>query len=191
MNWQPTLTGSSLRLRPLVAEDFDELFAAASDPLIWEQHPDRHRYTLERFKIYFQSAIECKGALIVTDLNTGRVIGSSRYTDHDPGKSFVVVGYTFLTRENWGGPRNLELKTLMLNHAFQFVETVYFVVGKTNIRSQRAMAKIGGVVTELRSTAPNEVVFQIQKGEGTLEFPPMNGARPLHSNERHKMSDKK
>jgi RimJ/RimL family protein N-acetyltransferase len=164
MNWQPTLIGSSLQLRPLVEEDFDALYAAASDPLIWEQHPDRERYTLERFKVYFQSGIECKGALIASDLKTDKIIGCSRFTGHDVQKSFVLVGYTFLTRENWGGQRNRELKTLMLDYAFQFVESAYFVVGKTNFRSQRAMAKMGGIiVTDMKPVDSTEIVFQIKK----------------------------
>src|SRR5687768_14099557 len=113
MNWQPTLTGSSLKIRPLVENDFEALYEAASDPLIWEQHPDRNRYTPDRFKIYFQSALDCKGAIVVCDLKTGKIIGSSRFTDYDAEKSFVLIGYTFLTREKWGGRHNLELKTLM------------------------------------------------------------------------------
>jgi RimJ/RimL family protein N-acetyltransferase len=162
VNWQPTLTGSSLLLRPLVEEDFDALFEAASDPLIWEQHPDRERYTLERFKIYFRSGIESKGALAVCDLKTGQIIGSSRFTDHNPEKSFVAIGYSFLKRSYWGGKFNLEMKTLMLDYAFRFVKSVYFVVGKSNFRSQQAMAKIGGiVVTEMQPSIKDEIVFKI------------------------------
>jgi len=166
MNWQPTLTGSSLQLRPLVEEDFDALYAAASDPFIWEQHPDRERYTLDRFRMYFRSGMDTKGALVVCDGKTGQVIGSSRFTNHDSEKSYVLVGFTFLTRENWGGERNLELKTLMLNYAFQFVEAVYFLVGKANLRSQRAMAKIGGrIVTDLKPAVAGDLVFKINKSD--------------------------
>ena len=170
MNWQPTLIGPTLRLRPLVEEDFDALYPVASDPLIWEQHPDRERYTLEGFRVYFRSGIDSKGALLVFDLQTGKVIGSSRFTKYNSKTSSLEIGYTFLTREYWGGERNRELKTLMLNHAFQFVETVYFVVGKTNFRSQQAMLKIGGVIVSDVSTVPlsgdlsSKVVFKIEKG---------------------------
>lgn len=158
------LIGSSLRLRSLTEEDFDALYAAASDPLIWEQHPDRERYTLERFKEYFRSGIECKGALVVCDLKTGRIVGSSRFTDYDSEKSFVLIGFTFLCREYWGGKYNLELKTLMLDYAFQYVESVYFVVGNRNLRSQKAMGKIGGnIVTEIKPAVAGDLVFKINK----------------------------
>jgi RimJ/RimL family protein N-acetyltransferase len=55
---QPTLTGTLLELRPLRLDDFDALFAAASDPLIWEQHPESDRYERTVFQRYFDGAIE-------------------------------------------------------------------------------------------------------------------------------------
>jgi len=141
--WQPELRGRDLYLRPLTVSDFDALFAAASDPLIWELHPDRERYQRERFEVYFQSGLDSGGALAVIAQESGKIIGSSRFTGHHPPTSSIEVGYTFLTRDYWGGRYNAELKRLMLDHAFQFVERVYFVVGRENFRSQAALAKIG------------------------------------------------
>jgi len=40
---QPHLVGDLLEVRPLRPEDWESLFAVASDPLIWEQHPARDR----------------------------------------------------------------------------------------------------------------------------------------------------
>lgn len=191
MNWQPTLIGSSLLLRPLAERDFDSLFSAASDPGIWEQHPDRERHTRERFQIYFRSGIEPKGALVILDLKNGKLIGSSRFTRFNPETSSVEIGYTFLTREYWGGKFNLELKTLMLNYAFQFVENAYFVVGKTNLRSRKAMSKIGGVEVTEAGASPvsadlqTSVIYRIhqsewlQRGRALLPFdqPALNTPR--------------
>jgi hypothetical protein len=50
LDLQPTLTGTHITLRPLPASDFDGLFAAASDPWIWAQHPDPGRGTREGFR---------------------------------------------------------------------------------------------------------------------------------------------
>ncbi len=175
IHWQPTLVGNSLRLRPLIEKDFEPLFSAASDPLIWELHPDHKRYTRERFEVFFRSGIESKGALAVVDLKSGRIIGSSRYTDYNPQTSSVEIGFTFLTRDYWGGTRNRELKALMMGYAFQFVETAYFVVGKNNHRSRKAMAKIGGVEVTNASPTPvtgdisTSVVFQIRKSDWLKE----------------------
>ncbi len=140
---QPVLKGKLVELRPLRREDFDALFAAASDPLIWEQHPERDRYTREVFQRYFDGAIESGGAFAVIERNTGRTIGSSRYHDLKPAESQVEIGFTFLERAFWGGAYNGEMKRLMLEHAFRFVDRVVFVIGESNLRSQKAILKIG------------------------------------------------
>jgi RimJ/RimL family protein N-acetyltransferase len=143
VNLQPTLRGSSIEFRPLKPEDFDELFKAASDPLIWELHPQPDRYKLEVFQKYFDSAIESKGAFVVIDLRSREIIGSSRYYKYNPDRREVAIGYTFLTRAFWGGATNREMKSLMLDHAFQFVDRVLFEVGEKNMRSRKALDKIG------------------------------------------------
>jgi RimJ/RimL family protein N-acetyltransferase len=143
---QPHLTGSLVELRPLREEDFDALYAAASDPLIWEQHPESDRWTLPVFQRYFSGAIASGGAFLIRDAKTGEVIGSSRYHDLDEDKSEIEIGWTFLARSHWGGHYNRELKALMLAHAFQFVESVVFKVGVENYRSRRAVEKLGGVL---------------------------------------------
>ena len=121
---QPVLKGSLLELRPLRADDQDALFAAASDPLIWEQHPQRNRHEPEVFRGYFAEQLASGGALIVLDAQTGEAIGLSRYNGHDAERSEVEIGWTFLVRRCWGGVYNRELKDLMLGHAFLSVDSV-------------------------------------------------------------------
>ncbi|MBV9010235.1 MAG: GNAT family N-acetyltransferase [Verrucomicrobia bacterium] len=140
---QPTLRGPLLELRPLAPADFDALFHAAGDPLIWEQHPESDRYKPEVFARYFAGALESKGAFAIIERSSGRVIGSSRYCHLDEANGEVEIGWTFLERKFWGGEYNAELKTLMLDHAFRFVRRVLFVVGENNIRSRRAVEKLG------------------------------------------------
>ena len=140
---QPTLQGNLIELRPLKPEDFDALFHAASDPLIWEQHPEPDRYKREVFQRYFDGGLASRGALVVVDSKSGRIIGSSRYHDLKPEDDEIEIGFTFLEREFWGGTYNGELKSLMLEHAFRFVKRVVFVVGENNLRSQKALHKIG------------------------------------------------
>jgi len=142
---QPVLEGPLVRLRPLLAADYDDLYRVARDPLIWEQHPAKERYKEEVFRTFFREALESGGALIATDSKTGQVIGSSRFNAYDPEKGEIEIGWTFLARSHWGGSYNGEMKQLMLRHAFQFVNHVVFVIGEHNIRSQKAVEKIGGV----------------------------------------------
>lgn len=142
---QPVLKGQLLELRPLRPEDFSDLYAVASDPLIWEQHPHNTRYQEEVFKKFFRDALACGGALIAIDSQTSRVIGSSRYDGYHKEKSQVEIGWTFLARSHWGGIYNGEMKRLMLEHAFKFVKNVVFVIGIQNFRSQKAVEKLGAV----------------------------------------------
>ncbi len=140
---QPFLSGELVRLRPLRSEDWDELYAIASDPLIWEQHPANDRHKEEVFRGFFREALESGGALIIMDVENGAVIGSSRFHGYDQSKSEVEIGWTFLARSHWGGIYNKELKQLMLEHAFRFVRSIIFLIGPQNLRSQRAVEKIG------------------------------------------------
>ena len=142
---QPHLKGELIELRPLAPEDWHELFAVASDPLIWEQHPENDRYKEDVFKIFFEGALESGGAFVVVDTKTQQIIGSTRFNGYDAKKSEVEIGWTFLARKYWGGRYNREMKQLMLAHAFEFVENVVFFVGENNIRSKRATEKIGAV----------------------------------------------
>lgn len=160
---QPTLTGRLLELRPLRRDDFDALYDAASDPLIWEQHPESDRYKRDVFQRYFDGAIESGGAFAVVDRQTGKIIGSSRYHGYDEAASEIEIGWTFLERACWGGAYNREMKRLMVGHALRFVTRVLFLVGLTNTRSQRAMEKVGGVRAGIRANAAGResVVFEI------------------------------
>ncbi|MBI2729935.1 MAG: GNAT family N-acetyltransferase [Sphingobacteriales bacterium] len=143
---QPTLQNEWVKMRPLKEDDFEELYKVASDPLIWEQHPSKTRYQREVFQNYFKGAMESGGAFAVYDNKTGEMIGSTRLYDYDETNRSILIGYTFIARHCWGSNYNRSMKTLMLNHAFRFVDKVIFHVGENNIRSRKAMEKLGGVL---------------------------------------------
>jgi len=167
-DFQPTLTGPSVIVRPIAADDWVGLFAAGSDPDIWKVHPRSDRYTEPVFREYFDSAVASKTAFVFVDRSTDRLIGSSRYYGFDAERSKIEIGWTFIVRSHWGGKANREVKRLMLDHAFGFVDTVIFWVGEKNWRSLGAMEKIGGVrrkglfTRELSGPVPH-VIFEIGK----------------------------
>ena len=162
---QPTLNGSLVNLRPLQPGDYEALYAVASDPLIWEQHPNHDRYQPEVFQAFFQGALESGGAFLVTDAATGEVIGSTRFNGYDEATREIEIGWTFLARSRWGGAYNGEMKRLLLEHAFQFVDRVLFVIGEHNVRSRRALEKIGGTLVDTRSEpgGQSKVVYAITR----------------------------
>jgi RimJ/RimL family protein N-acetyltransferase len=171
MDLQPTLTGALVVLRPTVAGDWDAMYAAASDPLIWTAHPAHDRWKEAEFRAYFAGALESGGGLTILDKASGALIGASRYACHDPERDEIEIGWTFLSRAYWGGAYNRDLKRLMVNHMLQHVGCVIFQVGETNWRSQAAMRKIGGVLRdEVRErgygadgTVVRQLVFEIRK----------------------------
>jgi RimJ/RimL family protein N-acetyltransferase len=154
---QPVLKGELIELRPLKPDDWDELFAVASDSLIWEQHPEPDRYKENVFRVFFQGALECGGAFVIIDRKTQQIIGSTRFYGYDPEKSEIEIGWTFLARKYWGGRYNAEMKRLLLTHAFKFVENVVFFVGEENVRSEGLWKKLARSKSE-RLRGRTEVV---------------------------------
>src|SRR5262249_37597514 len=138
---QPRLLGALVELRPVRPDDWEGMFAAAADPQIWAVHPVSNRHQEPIFREFFDSALTSHAALTILDRKTGQIIGSSRYHGYDPAISEIEIGWTFLSKPYWGGEYNREVKRLMLDHIFQFVDTVIFMVGEFNFRSQRAMEK--------------------------------------------------
>ena len=154
---QPTLTGDLVTLRPLRPDDFDALFAVASDALIWEQHPVRDRYKEEVFRGFFDEGLAGAGAFLASDSRDGSVIGSSRYHAYSEAASEIEIGWSFLARSHWGGAANGEMKRLMLHHVFRFVKSVVFIVGPENLRSQKALEKIGALRDGVRLNSRSEM----------------------------------
>lgn len=152
-DYQPVLRGELVELRPLHSEDCEDLYAVAADPLIWEQHPDKTRHERQGFLTFFRESVASGGALAVVDLETQRLIGSSRFHAWNHERREVEIGWTFLARSHWGGTYNRQVKELMLAHAFRFVDRVVFLVGVENRRSQRAVEKLGAARVGQRSDA--------------------------------------
>lgn len=152
---QPVLTGNSIELRPLTKNDYESLYQVANDPLIWEQHPSPFRYKRDVFDAeIFSTGLVSNATLIAIDKRTSQMIGSSRYYDVDSKHRELAIGFTFLARSHWGGAANQEMKSLMLTHAFTWAKRVWFHVASNNVRSCRALEKIGA---KLSHTAPRTV----------------------------------
>ena len=172
MHWQPdTLENELVKLVPLKEEDFDRLLKVASDPLIWEQHPAKDRYKREVFRSYFDSAVASGSAFLILENSTGELIGSTRYYDYKPELSRIAIGYTFITKEFWGGKYNAAVKKLMLDYAFDFVDSVVFHIGPTNFRSQQAILKIGATkIGEEEYNGISQFVYEIRKNPHRLSI---------------------
>ena len=140
---QPVLETAALRLLPLQASDFADLYAVAADPAVWAQHPNPDRWRPAAFATFFAGALQSRGAFKVVDKATGATLGSTRFYDHDARDRSVLIGYTFYGTRSWGTGVNPAVKALLLDYAFGFVDAVRFHVGARNVRSQRAIERLG------------------------------------------------
>lgn len=180
MDRQPLLRGGKLLLRPLRPDDWEALHTAASDPRIWDQHPDPERWREPIFRAFFADALEAGGALTMIEAASGAVIGSSQFANFSPEKGgSVEIGRTFIMRSHWGRGLNHELKRLMVGHAMEEVARVHFRVGSDNLRSRRAMEKIGARLTGgketvlVRGRPVPHVIYEITRegfAKGPLSF---------------------
>ena len=138
---QPVLKSELVVVRPLTRGDFDDLYSIASDARIWEQHPSKDRTDRHVFQVWYDEALASKGALVAEDAVTHDVIGTSRFVVRS--EDVVEIGWTFLAHDRWGGMWNREIKRLMLSHAFDDVPEVIFTIHSDNLRSQRAVERLG------------------------------------------------
>lgn len=166
MNLKPTLSNELVQIIPLKKSDFEELFDVASDKLLWEQHPEKDRYKKEVFLKLFDEAIQSGTAFKIRDLKSNKCIGSTRFYEFDELEKSLAIGYTFIDRKYWATPYNRAVKNLMINYAFQYVDTILFHVGETNFRSQKAVEKLGAIhkkTTYNKETGRTHYTFTLTK----------------------------
>jgi len=172
---QPTLENENIQLNPLQESDFERLFSVAADPEVWSMHPNKERYKREVFQNFFKGAVESKGAFLIIDKNSNEVLGSTRFYDYNDEEKSIFIGYTFYGTQSWGKNINASVKKMMLDYIFQFVDKVIFHVGKDNIRSVKAMNKLGAEnlgeeeVAYFGEASKMNVVFQIKKEDWKLK----------------------
>lgn len=167
-NPQPTLTGDAIQLRPMGAGDLEGLYSAASDPAVWAGHPATDRYKRDKFEPYFATLLASKATLVAVDRGKDAIIGCSRYYVAPDMPDSVAIGFTFLNNAYWGGGTNFEMKRLMLGHAFGVYPDVWFHIAPTNIRSQKATAKLGAdhvydAVLDLSGTPSPWMCFRLRQ----------------------------
>jgi len=173
---QPTLENEKIILYPLKEKDFEALYIVASDPKIWEQHPNKNRWKKDIFKTFFDGAIQSKGAFKIVDKATGDIIGSTRFYDYDKQQDSLFIGYTFYATNYWGKGINQSVKAIMLDYIFQFISKVKFHIGAENFRSQIAISRLGAEkiaeqeVTYFGEAPRLNFVYRIYKEDWEKEY---------------------
>ena len=151
-------------LEGVAESDFESLYAVASDPLIWEQHPESNRWQRNVFSVFFANGLANDlGCFVIRERLTQEVVGSTRYYGYDETDRCVRIGFTFLARKHWGTSANREIKDAMLKRAFKLCESVLFDIGPENRRSITAVEKLGGVYSHTES--PTKAVYVLKSSQ--------------------------
>lgn len=142
---QEKLENDKVLLLPLKEMDFDAVYKPASQPEVWNQHPNKERWKRPVFENFFKGAIASGGAYKIIDKKNKEVIGCTRFYDYEPKDSSIYIGYTYFGKDFWGQGFNKATKSAMLDYIFQYVDQVKLHIGAENQRSQRSIEKIGAI----------------------------------------------
>ena len=164
MNFKSNFENDSISLLQIKKESFEELYLVASNPVIWEQHPESDRWKKEKFSIFFENGIQNKfGFLLIFDKCKKEIIGSTRFYSYDEEEQAIRIGFTFIAQKYWGTSINLQVKKMMLDYTFKFLDKVYFDIGINNVRSRKAVEKLGARL--FLDNKKGNVVYILKKNE--------------------------
>ena len=148
------LQSKHVSLEFLLPEHTEELRILAKDDRIWEFTKTLlidEKYD-QRFDEYISLALDNKAlegqvAFVIRRVTDRSIIGMTRYYGIDEKNKRLNIGYTWYIPSVWGKVYNKECKLLLLSYAFENLNfnRVGFEVAHQNIRSQKAVEKIGGV----------------------------------------------
>ena len=176
------LKGKYVYLEALQPEHYDVLLRLAKDERIWEFTKTlliNDTYE-QQFREYLNVPLNPANAetirgFVIRETQTNDIIGMTRFYDIDEKNKRLNIGYTWYLPRVWGKVHNKECKLLLLNYVFDKLNfnRAGFEVAHQNIRSQKAVEKIGGVREgELRKYAirpdgvlRNTVIFSIINDE--------------------------
>ena len=156
-------------LEPLTPKDFNALYAVASDPLLWEQHPEADRWKRSKFRHFFQDGLTNDlGCFVIKEKRSGRPAGSIRFYGFNEADRCIGIGSTFIAREVWGTAANREIKEAMLTRAFKVVDRVFDDIGPQNFRSIAAVTELGAVFSHDESDS--KAVYMLSKQQWFKTF---------------------
>jgi N-acetyltransferase len=143
------LDGHLVQLEKLSLRHIYALEKVAANPVIW-QHLPIEGWKKDCFWTWVYDSLELqmnKKAFVfaVIDNKSGKAIGTTRFQDMDCQHNKTDIGWTWYDPSVWGNGFNDEAKNLMLTLAFEVwnVVRIGFKVDERNLRSQRALEKIG------------------------------------------------
>lgn len=146
-----SLIGKSVALIPLDESHFETLIGLSKDQRIW-QHYAIDGSNTQKLKSSLEMALyeREKGTqypFVIILKKENKIVGSTQFLDIQPIHKKLEIGWTWLHPDYWGTSINLECKLLLFTYCFEVLEAkrVQLKTDENNIRSRKAIEKIGGV----------------------------------------------
>jgi RimJ/RimL family protein N-acetyltransferase len=148
-----TLSGTAIRLEPLALTHAPDLLQASAEKSIWSYMPLSGFPDLQAVEDWIQASLAAQAAgtdlpfaIVLPDTNVA--VGSTRYMDIRRPHRGLEIGWTWLAPGVQRTRVNTEAKYLLLKNAFEQLGAVrvQLKTDARNIRSQRAIERIGGVM---------------------------------------------
>jgi N-acetyltransferase len=144
------LKGEVVALEPALEEHRGVFRQLAHNDTIWE-----FTKTLitgpgydAMFDAYYNTAMSAPAqhSFLIRELASGEVIGMTRFYEISMTDKRLSIGHTWYIPRVWGQAHNKECKLMLLRYVFEHLSfnRVAFYVAHQNVRSQKAMEKIGG-----------------------------------------------
>lgn len=146
-----TLHGKNVDLLPLEEGLLNDLLAVASDKRIWEFYPGDWSVPEKFMKVYRASLSKRENGteypFVIFHKPSSSIIGSTRFLDINSYDRYMEIGGTWLKPEYWATEINFDCKLALLTYGFEILNAnrIYLKTQHNNIRSRKAIEKIGGV----------------------------------------------
>lgn len=144
------LSGNTVTIVPMEISHTKELYEAGKNKEIWSHLPKSIR-SYQQMECFVEEALRRKELgnevpFVIKCRKSNKVIGSTRFLDISKINRGLEIGWTWLTPTVWGTDANLECKYLLLKYTFEDLNfiRVQFKTDDQNLRSQKALEKIGG-----------------------------------------------
>lgn len=146
-----TLENEIVKLIPMESFHVEGIWEAANEQKIWE-HMSVDLTDKRNVEQYVQDAQEKRAAgtdfaFIVADAKSNEIIGATWFLDISIPHKRVEIGSTWLNPKSWRTNINTNCKLLLFTYCFEElgVNRVQIKTGHENVRSQRAIERIGAV----------------------------------------------
>ena len=145
-----TLSSDKVKLEPLSMDHLPSFYQAAKDPQLWTWVKYHHCCDLSTTKAWLQLALDKVEtgqhvAFVIIDLDSGQLVGSTRYCSIDLENSGIEIGFTFIDPAFQRSYINTHAKYLLLKHAFEQLGAirVQFRAHQQNHQSRQAILRLG------------------------------------------------